>query len=211
MPLRILFARAVAFLVLLPAGLICVAVPFWMLTLPGRWEIIDDTKAALGAGMDGGRLRASYVDCVRERSGSGSSRGIGMTEYGCVIDLSEAEDPQPGPTDDPWTGRTWEEGMAEHSRRINAGIDALAAQRAARSNSSNRLTRKLATDRSGQRPSVRILSAPADPRRVGLVWGFGELAWRWGQWLTTGLLFFGLGAGCLLAVWMAWTRRPVPE
>ena len=85
-------ARAVALVVLLPAGLVCVGFPFYMLTLPGGRAIVDDTRAAFGAGTDGGNLKAASVDCVRERLGSNSSRGIGMTEYACVIDLSEAAD-----------------------------------------------------------------------------------------------------------------------
>ena len=208
MPLRIRIARIVALLLLLPAGLICVAVPFYMLTLPGRWEIIDDTRAAFGAGAGGGRLKASYVDCVRQRSGSNSSRGIGMTEHACVIDLSDEPEPAPVPTDDPWAGRSYAEGMVEHSRRINAGIKALAAQSRARAaQPSNRLERKLAIDRGGRLPAVRILSAPGEPRRVGLVWGFGELAWRWANFLVINLILFAFGAACLFAVWVAWKRR----
>lgn len=97
--IRLVFAR-VALLLLLPAGLICVGVPFYMLTLPDRWGIVDDTRAAFGAGSHGGRLKAAYVGCTRERSGSNSSRGIGITEYGCVIDLSEEPEPAPVPTRD---------------------------------------------------------------------------------------------------------------
>lgn len=225
MLLRQRIARVIA-LFLLPAGLLCVGVPFWTFTLPGRGEIVDDTRAAFGAGTDAGKLRAAYVDCLRERSGSSSGRGIGMTEYDCVIDLSDAPKPAPVPTPDqagksdakdgdPHAGLTydeamarWNASMAEHTRSINAGIESLAAQRRARGDASNRLTRKLATNRSGELPVVRILSAPGEPRRIGLVWGFGELAWRWVQWLVISLLFFGFGGGCLLAVWIAWKRRP---
>lgn len=207
-PLRQRIARVVALLLLLPAGLVCVATPFWMLTLPGRAEIIDDTLAAFGAGTDGGRLRAAYVDCVAQRSGSSSSRGIGMTEYGCVIDLTTEPAPEPaGQGGDPYAGLTPEEAMAKHSRSMNAGIEALAAQRRARGDGSNRLERKLATNRTGQLPTVRILSAEGQPRRIGLVWGFGEIAWRWGNWLVTSLIFFSFAAACLFAVWIAWMRR----
>jgi len=221
MPLRVRLARVVALLLLLPAGLVCVAVPFWMLTLPGRWEIVDDTRAAFGAGADAGRLRAAHVDCTRERSGSNSSRGIGMTEYSCVIDLSAEPAPAPvvtgDPEDkggDPYAGLTyeesmarWNEAMAKHTRSIDASLEAVRAQSRARSGVSNRLERKLATNRSGQLPAVRILSGQGEPRRVGLVWGFGELAWRWAQWLVTCLLFFGFGGACLFAVWVTWKRR----
>ncbi|HEV2747366.1 MAG TPA: hypothetical protein VGW34_08735 [Allosphingosinicella sp.] len=204
MPLRIGIARVVALFLLLPAGLICVGFPFYRFTLPGGWGIIDDTRAALGAGTDAGKLEAASVDCVPERSGSKSSRGIGLTEYACVIDMSEAQDPA-APADDPWAGRSYEEGMAEYNRRLNAQMEALAER--SRSAVSNRIERKLATDRSEALPAVRILSAAGEPRRVGLVWGFGELAWRWTSWLVSSLIFFAFGAGCLFAVRLSWKRR----
>jgi hypothetical protein len=204
MPLRIRIARTVALCLLLPAGLVCLGFPFYRLTLPGGWAIVDDTRAALGAGTDAGRLKAASVDCVPERSGSNSSRGIGLTEYACVIDLSEAQAPA-APADDPWAGRSWEEGMAEQNRRLNAQMEALAER--SRSRVSNRIERRLATDRSNQLPAVRILSPPGEPRRVGLVWGFGELAWRWTSWLVSSLIFFAFGAACLFAVRLSWKRR----
>jgi hypothetical protein len=204
LPLRIRIARIAALLLLLPAGLVCIGFPFYRLTLPGGWGIIDDTRAALGAGTDPGGLKAASVGCVPERSGSNSSRGIGLTEYACVIDLSEAHAPA-APADDPWAGRSYEEGMAEHNRRLNARMEALAER--SRSGVSNRIERRLATDRSGALPAVRILSAADEPRRVGLVWGFGELAWRWASWLVSSLVFFALGAGCLFAVRLSWKRR----
>jgi hypothetical protein len=189
---------------LLPAGLVCLAFPIYRLTLPGGWAIVDDTRAALGAGTDARRLKAASVDCVPERSGSNSSRGIGLTEYACVIDLAEAEAPA-APAGDPWAGRSYEEGMAEYNRRLNAQMEALLER--SRSGVSNRIERRLAIDRSGALPAVRILSAAGEPRRVGLVWGFGELAWRWTSWLLTTLIFVALGAGCLLAVRLSWKRR----
>lgn len=222
-----------ASLLLLPAGLICIGTPFYMLTLPDRAGMFDDTRAAFGARTDGGRLKAAYVDCVRERSGSSSSRGIGITEYACVIDLSEAPEPAPAPANtasassetdaekgyDDFVG--YEEKMAEFNRRtaeINrrqaeedrryaADLDAYIAQSKARSDTSNRIERTLATDRSGQLPAVRILSAKDEPRRVGLYWGAGEIAFRWAHLLLISLLFFGFGGACLFAVWLAWRRR----
>jgi hypothetical protein len=205
MALRIRIARGLS-LFLLPAGLICVGFPFYAFTLPGGWDIIDDTQAAFGAGTDAGRLNAAAVDCVRGRTGSNSSRGIGLTGYACVIDLSEARDL---PADDPFAGRSWEEGMAEYDRRTTAQMEALLERSRARQ--SNRIERTLATDRSGELPAVRILSAVGEPRRVGLVWGFGELAWRWASWLVGNLLVFGFGAAVLFAVKMAWKRRPAPD
>lgn len=206
MALRLRVARAVAVLFLLPAGLICVGFPFYALTLPGGWDIVDDTRAAFGAGTDAGRLKATYVDCTRQRSGSDSSRGIGLTSYACVIDLSEADD---APTDDPFAGRSWEGGMAEYNRRQSAQMEALLERSRARQ--SGRIERRLAADRGGELPAVRILSADGEPRRVGLVWGFGELALRWASWLVGNLLLFVFGAAILFAVRMAWKRRPAPD
>lgn len=205
MALRLRIARVLS-LLLLPAGLICVGFPFYAFTLPGGWDIIDDTRSAFGAGADAGRLKAAAVDCVRGRTGSNSSRGIGLTGYACVIDLSEAPDV---PANDPFAGRSWEEGMAEYNRRTAAQMEALLERSRARQ--SNRIERALATDRSGALPAVRILSADGAPRRAGLVWGFGELAGRWANWLVGNLLLFGFGAAILFAVKMAWKRRPAPN
>jgi hypothetical protein len=198
-------ARALS-LFLLPVGLICVGFPFYAFTLPGGWDIVDDTRAAFGAGTETGRLKAAAVDCVSERVGSISSRGIGLTFYACVIDLSETRSV---PTDDPFAGRSREEGMAEYNRRMAAQMEALLERSRARQ--SNRIERQLATDRSGELPAVRILSADGEPRRIGLVWGFGELAWRWAGWLVGNLLVFLFGAAALFAVKMAWKRRPAPD
>jgi len=219
-PRRILFARVVALLLLLPAGLVCTGFPFYRLTLPGGWGIIDDTRAALGAGADAGKLKAAYVDCTGERSGSNSSRGIGMTEYACVIDLAEEQPavavpaPAPAPGSDPYAGLSYDEAMAkwnattaEQNRRNAADLDAYIARSRARGDASNRIERRLATDRSGDLPAVRILSAPDEPRRIGLVWGAGELGWRWTSWLVSSLLLFAFGGFCLFAVRLAWKRR----
>ncbi len=206
MPLRIILARIVALLLLLPAGLLCVGFPFARFALPGGWGIIEDTRAAVGAGTDAGKLKAAYVDCVAQRSGSSSSRGIGMTDYACVIDLEEEKE-KPPPPPKLKANPTWEESMAEHNRQIAAALESVSAHRD-RGNGSNRIERRLATNRSGDLPAVRILSAPGEPRRVGLVWGFGELAWRWGHWLVSSLLFFAFGGACLFAVYLAWFRKP---
>lgn len=219
-----LWIRRTIALLLVPFGLMCIGVPFYVFAQPERWAMIDDTRAALGGGRDAGALRAAYVDCVGSRSGSSSGRGIGMTEYGCVIDLSDTPEPAPAPApastpaatgDDPYAGLSpeeatakWNAAMAEHSRQINAGIEAMAKQRRARADISNRIERTLAIDMSGTLPAIRILSAEDEPRRVGLVWGFGELAWRWSQWLVIVLLLWGSGAALLLpAKIIFWPKR----
>lgn len=198
-----------------------------MLAQPERWGLIDDTRAAFGAGRDAELLKAVYVDCTGSRSGSSSSRGTGMTEYSCAIDLAEdkpaveatpAPSPKAEPEGDPYAGLSYEEQMAkyaelmeewnnanaEHPRQVNAGMDALAQQRREREDTSNRIERKLALNYSGEIPAVRILSAEGEPRRVGLIWGWGELISRWGQLLVICLLFFGFGFACLLPFKLAW-------
>ena len=225
-PRRLLFARIVSPL-LVPFGLICLGVPFYMLSQPERWGMIDDTRAAFGAGRNAGLLKAAYVGCTRSRYGSSSSRGTGFTEYGCVIDLAEEKlaveaTPAPAAKAEPegnqYAGLSFEEQMekhaalmeewskanAEHTRQINAGIDALAEQRRAGEDTSNRIERILALDYSGEIPAVRILSAAGEPRRVGLFWGWGEIISRWGQLLMLCLLFFSFGFACLLPFKLAW-------
>jgi hypothetical protein len=221
---RIRIARIAALLLLLPAGLVCTGFPIYRLVLPGGWGIIDDTRAAFGGGTDAGALKAAYVDCTAERAGSRSGRGIGMTEYACVIDLAEeqpaaaaaapAASPPGGADGDPYAGLSYDEAMAkwkadtaEQLRREAAELDAYVARSRARSDVSNRIERRLASDRSGELPAVRILSAEGEPRRVGLVWGAGELGWRWTSWLVSSLLIFAFGAACLYAVRVAWKRR----
>lgn len=237
-PRRTLFARVVSVL-LLPAGLICLGVPFYMLMQPDRWGIIDDTRAAFGDGRDAGLLKAAYVDCIGSRSGSGSSRGIGITEYGCVIDLAETQpavEPAPvtaadradkpvGEGGEPSAGLSYEEAMLkydaemarwnaardEQTRRIAADLDTFIAQSKARRDPSNRIERKLALNYSDELPTVRILSAVDEPRRVGLFWGWSELASRWGQLLLLTLLFFSFGGFCLYAVRLAWWTKRAPD
>ncbi len=205
MPPRLRIARIAALLLLLPAGLVCVGFPFYRLTLPQGWGIVDDTRAAFGAGTDAGPLKAAYVDCTRERAGSNSRRGGGRR-------LGEVD--HAGIFGHPDAGLGYEEAMAkwqaataEQTRREAAALDAMIAKSRAHGDPSNRIERRLATDRSGELPAVRILSAAGEPRRVGLVWGAGELAWRWTSWLVSSLLIFAFGGFCLYAVRLAWKRR----
>lgn len=97
--------------------------------------------------------------------------------------------------------------MDEQNRQNSAALDTFIAQSRARFDVSNRVERTLATDRSGELPAVRILSAKDEPRRIGFFWGAGEIVFRWVHWLVTSLLFFAFGGFCLFAVWLAWRRR----
>ena len=90
-------ARARAWL-LLPFVLILFAIPPLMF---GRdsGALIDDTRAWFGAGTDVGVPMVGSVDCIGSRAGSNSSRGIGLTTYDCVIDVTA---PKPAAQDDPF-------------------------------------------------------------------------------------------------------------
>lgn len=187
-----LAVRRAAALFLVVLGLFCIAVPFGILAFKGDGGLFDDTRAFFGAGSAQGVPVASYVDCTGSRSGS-TTRGF--TSYGCVIDLVATAVPQ----DNPYTGRSYNDGFIEWQRRRDA-------QRA--NATSNRLERSLAIDRSGVLPTVRRLSAEGEPNRYGLVWGPGELASRWLSALFIGGLFIGIGVPLLLVARKGWQREP---
>ena len=117
---------------LLPAGLVCVGFPFYLFTLPGGWAIIDDTRAAFGAGTDAGALQASYVDCTRQRSGSNSSRGTGMTKYDWLIACGGEDKLAPTGSGSKDAAR-FEMVMGEHIGSVDAALDAFIEQLKARS------------------------------------------------------------------------------
>lgn len=61
------------------------------------------------------------------------------------------------------------------------------------------IERVLATDRTGDLPTLRRLSADGEPQRFGVVWSGMEIASRWLQWAVLSALFIGIGIGCLYA------------
>ncbi len=155
---------------------------------------------------------------------SSSSRGIGMTEHDHVIEpvrRAKTRTPSPPTADragkvdaqggDPYAGLTYEEAMAKHTRSINAAgrlIGRPARAHAAMPRTAS-MTRKLATNREAASfpKSAFLRAGGAAPHQPGPGLpanspGAGSSGW------SSALLFFGFGGGCLLAVWVAWTRRP---
>lgn len=181
--------RAIVTPLALPAGLFLLAFPFYQLAvMPGGWAIVDDTRAALGAGVPS-TLKAEHVDCVMERSGG---RRGSITEYACVIDIAGPVPPAPAEPPKRTGG----------SRYTGYQDPLLAALRNPRPGA--RLERRLPTDHTGELPMVRELSE--EPRRYALVWGAGEITGRWLYWLFTRGLALAFGAVCLFAVWVTWRR-----
>jgi hypothetical protein len=189
-PLRRLLA-----LLLLPVGLVCLAFPVAQLVLNDEAGLIDDTRAWFGAGTAEGVPAVSQVSCVQQRYGSSSSRGIGLSDWHCVLDLAPAARPA---KDDPFAGRSYDEGMEEYNRRLREQLEGLG-----RNASSSRLERVLPSNRTGDLPVLRRLSGEGEAPRFGAVWRGGEILWRWLAWLLVSALFLGFGAACLYAAWMA--------
>ncbi len=187
--------RRILAVLLLPVGLVCLAFPAAQLVLKDEAGLIDDTRAWFGAGTAEGVPTVSQVSCLSQRYGSSSQRGIGLSEWQCVLDLAAAAKPA---EDDPFAGRSYDEGMKEYNRRLMAQLDGL--RRGA--SLPSRLERVLPSDRSGDLPVLRRLSAEGEPPRFGAVWGGGEILWRWLAWLLVSSVFLAFGAACLFAAWM---------
>jgi hypothetical protein len=73
------------------------------------------------------------------------------------------------------------------------------------------LERDLGSDATGQRPTLRLLSAPGEPVVLGVVWSGSELLWHWAGWAFQSALIFGFGGLCLFAAVLGWRKaRPAP-
>ncbi len=188
--------RRVLAVFLLPAGLVCLAFPVAQLALRDEADLIDDTRAWFGAGTAEGVPTVSHVSCLQQRHGSASQRGVGISDWRCVLDLSAA--PRPA-EDDPFAARSYDDGMKEYNRRLREQLNELRTS----SKLSSRLERVLPSDRTGDLPVLRRLSAEGEPPRFGAVWGGGEIVWRWLAWLMVSALFLAFGAACLYAAWRA--------
>lgn len=187
--------RILAALLLVPFGLACITIPVVLLVLKDDRGMINDTRAYFGAGTAEGVPKVSQVSCAGERSGSSSSRGVGFTEWDCAIDLAATIAPAQG---DPWVGRSYEDGMKEYLRQMSASRSEERAP--------GRIERIIPSNRTGDLPMVRRLSGASEPVSYGLVWGAGEITWRWLAWLAISAMFLGFGAACLIAARVAWRR-----
>jgi hypothetical protein len=190
-PLRRLLA-----LFLLPFGLICIAFPAAQLVLKDEAGLIDDTRAWFGAGTAEGVPKVTQVSCLEQRHGSPSQRGVGLSDWRCVLDLAAATRPA---EDDPFAGRSYDEGMKEYNRRLSVQLQGLLTGASLPS----RLERVLPSDRTGDLPLLRRLSGRNEPPRFGVVWGGAEIVRRWLSWLVMSALFLAFGAACLYAAWKA--------
>ncbi len=188
-------------LVVIPIALILLAIPILMFRSNGG-PLIDDTRAYFGAGTADGVPTATSVDCIGSRTGSStsSSRSIGLTTYACVIDIAA---PKPAPQGDPFKTMPYDQAMAEWSRRSLAEIKRATDP----ANALHRIERDLPTNRTGTTPTLRRLSADGEPKRFGVVWGAGELAWRWARVLLLTALFWGLALGILVLARRIWRRK----
>lgn len=185
-----------------PFVLILLALPvalFWN----SAGALVDDTRAWFGGGTDQGVPTVTSVHCVGSRAGSNSSRGIGMTTYGCVIDVAAAK---PAAQDDPFKTLPYDQAMEEWRRRTMAELKRVTDP----ANRLNRIERSLPLNRTGTRPTLRRLSADGQPMRFGVVWGAGDLVWRWVQIMLFTAMFWGLGIGLLILarnIWRGWVPR----
>ena len=186
--------RRVLAMLLLPVGLVCLAFPVAQLVLKDEAGLIDDTRAWFGAGTAEGAPTVAQVSCIQQRYGSSSRRGVGLSDWHCVLDLAAPAAPA---QDDPFAGRSYDEGMKEYNRRLREQLKALSTSASLPS----RLERVLPSNRTGDPPVLRRLSGEGEPPRFGAVWGAGEILWRWLAWLLVSALFLGFGAACLYAAW----------
>ena len=68
------------------------------------------------------------------------------------------------------------------------------------------LSRELPSDRSGQIPTVRLLSGPGAPPVLGVVWDGAELRGRWFVWAVESLIFWGFGGACAIVASFGFRR-----
>jgi hypothetical protein len=187
-------------LLVIPIAFVLLAIPILLFRSSGS-ELIDDTRAYFGAGSAAGVPTVTEVNCVASRSGSNSSRGIGMTDYGCSLHLAAGEE---APRDDPFKTLPYDEAMVEWSRRTTAQMKAI-------NDPANRIPstieRSLATNRSGDLPTLRRLTPDGQPQRFGVVWGGGELTFRWAKMLLLSALFWGPALGSLYLARKIWRRE----
>lgn len=196
MILRAVLVRIAVVVLFVPAGLACL----WGFSLYAQRDgtgLLDDTLAFLGSGAAEGVPGVSMVHCVG-RSHGGGSRSMQLRDWACVVDLAPRQRPAAAPP----AGMTPNEVVEANLRRM-------AELRRPEARVSNRLERVLASNRTGEIPTLRRLSAEGEPPRYGLVWGVGELAGRWLQAAFQSAFLLGIGVGLLFLSWWLWRRAGV--
>ena len=194
-PLRVKLARVAGLVMFVPGALACF-VGAWLLVTRDGGRLLDDTRAWLGSGTADGVPLVSGVDCV-ERSHRGGTRSLQVREWICVIDLA----PRQAPVAAPRPGANPIDVVEENLRR-------LAELRRPGARASSRLERMLASNRTGDIPTLRRLSREGEAPRYGIVWGLSELAGRWFTTAFMSALLVGIGAGLLFITWLTWRRPP---
>jgi hypothetical protein len=97
---------------------------------------------------------------------------------------------------------TYEEALRENDRQIAALGDLLRPGAAM----PGKIERVLASDRTGDIPVLRRLSAEGEPPRFGIVWSGWELAGRWLYRLLVAALFIAIGLFSLHSARGIWRR-----
>lgn len=194
-PLKRALGRVFAVL-LVPLALVLVAMPFVHMARQDDWGIVDDTRAYFGAGTAEGAPKVTDVRCLKQSYGT-SRRG--HSEWACTLYLAYDQE-EPAPID--WKGQDYDAAFAQWQRQTDAQLKALLTE----DHVSGKLERVLASDRSGDLPSLRRLSAEGKPPRLGVVWSGSELAVRWFFRLLLFVVFLTLGGLCLLAARLLWWR-----
>jgi hypothetical protein len=195
-------------------GLLCVAFPLVQLSSlePGA-HLIDDTRAAYGAGTTDDVPVVESVLCVREQYGTSGRRGFHSVEYDCEFDLVQprAEAERPNPYHD---GMTPAEQQAAYEAEMAAYFARLAEVTRPRGplDPPSSVSRTLPRTAMGRPlPTLRRLSDGGEPPRYGLVFPDGGLAGRWGHWGAETLVFWAFAFGCFLATRVMWQRVHPPR
>ena len=191
-------------------GLLCLAFPLVQLSSFGRGgpRLLDDTRAAFGAGTTDGVPVATNVRCSRQEYGTSGRRGFHSVEYDCefALELPDRTPPRPTPDYANMTIAQQQEAMRKEMDAYIAAVNAAAAPRGPLDPPAE-VERTLPTPSTGRPlPTLRLLSADGEPPRYGLVWPDGGLGRRWWHWAWGTLLFWGFGIACLAAVWVMWRR-----
>lgn len=194
-------------------GLCCVAYPLAMLAAfdPGA-HLLDDTRAAFGAGRDNG-FRITRVTCSRQEfghDGGTTSHTPHSIEYDCEFDL---EPPQPPPEPEPdYAHMTREEQAAAYALAEKRWLEQLRALDRPRDPDAapSTLRRRLPVSAYGRPlPAARLLTGDGKRPRYGLVWPDGGLGHRWFHWAWETSIFFTFAVLCGLAL-PALRRKLVP-
>jgi hypothetical protein len=191
-------------LLLLLFGLACLAYPLAMLLAfdPGA-HLLDDTRAAYGAGRDTG-MRITRASCTRQEfghDGGTASESPHSIEYDCEFDL---EPPAPPPEPEPdYAHMTREQQYAAWVEADKRWLQRLRASERPRgpNDPPSTLRRRLPASAAGRPlPAVRLMTRDGVPPRFALVWPDGGLGHRWFRWAWETAIFLAFAVACAMAI-----------